>query len=980
MSEEEKTSIDTTKETINETPQNTDKITDNKTCKTTKPNRRMRRIIVLIVIAIFALSTAVKIRADYLSYIGIGEEYASVFNERVINRYLLTGPLFIIFYIMLYITNCFIFRGLKKFFKDDKMDFPKLPNKTICIILALVFSMIYTNVLYDKLMILKNAAVFGRGDPIFGTDISYYMFILPFIQTFIIAFGVLMLFLIVYIAMYYVIVFNMYFDEGVDVEKLKTNTFVKQEMCLVAVIAILLCVYILLSAQNIFTGTMVNLPDDKSTAITGAGMTDVTIKVWGYRVLSVVVAVSVIRLFRYIKKSNFKQSIISIAIVPVYMLGLFIVMVGFQFAYVGKNELDSEKEFISYNIENTKEAYNIGIEQENIKEYEALTSNQVDTNRDVINNIPLVSKDITLTTISEHQENSVYYSYDNTFLANYNINGQDELVYITPREILTDNTVSYNNKSLKYTHGYSMVVNSATEMDNKGYIKYILSDFQSEDILGITQPRIYFGLDTDSTIKVNTSFGKEYDYPITATTSSENVYDGEAGVTVGFIDRLVLGIKEGNPRLALSRNNTADTKIINNRNVIERAKKIFPDVLYDEEPYLVIDENGRLVWVLDAYTRSASYPYSQMTTINIKGYRERINYIRNSLKVLIDAYDGTTTFYITDKTDPIIMTYRNMYPDLFVEDELPDSIKEHIVYPKFLYDIQAEMINIYHDVSEDTLYRGDDIWEITKKASTTNSTIAGVEMDPYYTMLKTIDNKKAELGLILTYNKLGKQNITSYLVGTVNDGKPKLSLYKFNQENNVVGIMQLNNQIEQDATISEELKAINTSGTKLIKDMIIIPINNSLLYVEPVYQVMLNESEIPALKKVIVATGNTVAIGDNLQIALTNLFSEANSVDLDIVDTEDIGAIIDSVIKANQNLNDSLNVNDFEMIGKDLTRLQNLIKQLENARKTEIEKQIKEEEETIGENIENSSSTNTIETENSNMMNSILENININLP
>ena len=970
---EEETSVDNTKDTNNDTAKGTIK-------KTTKSIKRIRRIIVFIVMAIFVLHTAISIRAEYLSYIGIGEEYASVFNERVINRYTLTGPLFIIFYIMLYITNRFIFRGLKKFFDDDKIDFPKLPNKTICIILSLIFSMIYTNVLYDKLMILKNAAVFGRGDPVFGTDISYYMFILPFIQTFIISFGVLMLFLIVYIGIYYVIVFNMYFDEGVDVEKLKTNTFVKQELCLVAVIAILLCVYILLSAQNIFTGTMVNLPDEKSTPIIGAGMTDVTIKVWGYRVLSVVVAVSVIRLFRYIKKANFKQSMISIAIVPVYMLGLFIVMVGFQFAYVGKNELDSEKEFISYNIENTKEAYNIGIEQENIREYEALTSNQVDNNKEVINNIPLVSKDITLTTIAEHQENSVYYSYDNTFLANYNINGIDELIYITPREILTDNTVSYNNKSLKYTHGYSMVVNSATEMDSKGYIKYILSDFQNEGIMGIRQPRIYFGLDTDSTIKVNTSFGKEYDYPITPTTSSENIYDGKAGVNLGFIDRLVLGLKEGNLRLAFSRNNTADTKIINNRNVIERAKKIFPDVLYDEDPYLVIDENGRLVWVLDAYTRSASYPYSQISNINIKGYRERINYIRNSLKVLIDAYDGTTTFYITDKSDPIIMTYRNMYPDLFVEDELPESIKEHIVYPKFLYDIQANMINIYHDVSEDTLYRGDDIWEITKKASTTNSRVAGVEMDSYYTMLKTIDNNKAELGLLLTFNKLGKQNITSYLVGTVNDGKQKLSLYKFNQENNVVGIMQLNNQIEQDTTISEELKAINTSGTKLIKNMIIIPINNSLLYVEPVYQVMLNESEIPALKKVIVATGNTVAIGDNLQIALTNLFSETNSVDLDIVDTEDIGAIIDSVVKANQNLNDSLNVNDFEMIGKDLTRLQNLIKQLENARKNEIEKQIKEDAEleaTVDETLE---TKDTGETENSNMMNSILDNININLP
>ena len=217
---EEETSVDNTKDTNNDTAKGTIK-------KTTKSIKRIRRIIVFIVMAIFVLHTAISIRAEYLSYIGIGEEYASVFNERVINRYTLTGPLFIIFYIMLYITNRFIFRGLKKFFDDDKIDFPKLPNKTICIILSLIFSMIYTNVLYDKLMILKNAAVFGRGDPIFGTDISYYMFILPFIQTFIISFGVLMLFLIVYIGIYYVIVFNMYFDDGVDFVIVNINTFVK---------------------------------------------------------------------------------------------------------------------------------------------------------------------------------------------------------------------------------------------------------------------------------------------------------------------------------------------------------------------------------------------------------------------------------------------------------------------------------------------------------------------------------------------------------------------------------------------------------------------------------------------------------------------------------------------------------------------------------------------------------------------------------
>ena len=957
-----------------------EKASEEKNKSTIKQSKKIRRIIVLIVMLIFIAYTAISIRSQYLSYIGIGEEYESVFNEKIYSKYSMNAILFVVFYILLYVSNRFIFRGLKKFFEDEKKDFPRLPNKTICIIIALIFSTIYTNVLCDKFMILKNAAVFGKGDPIFGTDISYYMFILPFIQTFIISIGLFMLFLIAYIGVYYVIILNMFFDDGVDVEKLKKNTFVKQELVLVAVIVALLCVYIILSSQNILTENMVTLPDGNSTVVIGAGMTDVTIKVWGYRILSVVVAASVIRLFIYIKKGDFKQSIISVSIVPVYMVGLFIVMMIFQFVYVGKNELDSEKEYIGYNIENTKEAYNIDIEQENIKEYESLDSNQVDSNKEVINNIPLVSKDITLTTIAEHQENSVYYSYDNTFLANYPINGEDELIYITPREILTDNTVSYNNKSLKYTHGYSLVVNSATDFDSKGYMKYILSDFENEDILGITEPRIYFGLNTNSTIKVNTSFGKEYDYPITPTINSENTYDGNAGLQLGFIDRLVVGIAEGNLRLAFSRDNTEDTRIINKRNIIERAKTIFPDVLYDEEPYLVIDESGRLVWVLDAYTRSNAYPYSQISNINIKGYREKINYIRNSVKVLIDAYDGTTTFYITDKSDPIIMTYRNMYPELFVEDDLPESIKSHVVYPKFLYDIQADMINIYHEISEDTLYRGDDIWKITTKASTTNSTVAGVEMASYYTMLKTIDNNEAELGLLLTYNKLGKQNITSYLVGTVEDGKSKLSLYKFNQENNVIGIMQLNNQIEQDATISEQLKAINTSGTKLIKDMIIIPINNSLLYVEPVYQVMLNESEIPALKKVIVASGNTVAIGDNLQIALTNLFSGTNSVDLDIIDTEDIGAIIDSVIKANQNLNESLNVNDFEMIGKDITRLQNLIKQLENARKAEIERQIEEANEELESDVveeieETANTSNPINT-----TNSVLDNININIP
>lgn len=909
-----------------------------KTNELKKKVNKTRRIAVLLVLLVFVIITGISLRAEYLNYLEIGEKYISVLIQKIQNKYIVLGTVFVTTYIFIYVLNKFIIKGLKKFFDEEKKEMPKLPNKSLSLVVALLSGTIASSMLADKLAIFNNAGVFGIEDPIFKMDIGYYMFTLPFIQTilmFLIGFCIVTL---IYIALYFVIALNSYFD-GVDGETLKKNTFVKLELFIVVLLAIAFCAYIFVNAQNILTGNMVEIGDENTTNLVGAGKADVTVKVWGYRILSFVIAVAVIRLLSYVKKGNFKQGIISVLLVPAYLLILFVVLIGFQAVYVGKNELDSEKDYIAFNIDNTKKAYGIDINQQNIDSYTTITSEQVENNPDVINNIPLITEDVTLTTVAEHQENSVYYNYENTFLALYKINGSKELVYITPREILTDNTISYNNKSLKYTHGYSAVVSSATDTDETGYAKYILSDFTSQDILNIKQPRIYFGLETNSLIKTNTSFGKEYDYPITASKYEENTYNGKAGLNLGFLDRIVLAINQKDFRLAFSTDITKDTKIVLNRNVIERAKKILPDVLYDENPYLVITDEGKLVWVLDGYTRSCNYPYSQISTIDIKGYKERLNYIRNSVKVLIDAYDGTTTFYITDKSDPIIMTYRNMYPELFTEKELPNDIKEHLVYPKFLYNIQANMVNMYHDISEDTLYRADDIWQITTKANSSNSKVTGVQMQPYYTMLKTIDSDKPELGLVITYNKLEKQNITSYLVGTVENGKSELALYKFNSESNVVGILQLNNQIEQDERISKELETINTSGTKLIKDMIIVPINKSLLYVEPVYQVMLNESEIPVLRKVIVASGNTVAIGDTLDAALKNLFNDAYAVDLEFVNVEDITALVDSVIKANNNLKESLNANDFELIGKDITNLQALVNQLENARKLEIEKE-----------------------------------------
>ncbi len=905
-----------------------------------KPNIAIRTMIVCATVIIVGIGLLIAFRTEYLNIKEIGEQYTEIFFKNVNNKLYLAGGIFVITYFMIYISNKLIKQGLKKFFEDEKKQMPKLPNKTLAMIgaiMAAIFGMLLLN---QKYTMFANIAWFGKTDPIFGSDIGYYIFTLPFIESTIFFLITELICLIIYTAFYYVIVMNTYLD-GVDIEILKKNMFIKQILGMIALIALLVSGYIFLTSQNILTQEMLTIESQKNMDLIGAGKTDVTVKLWGYRIFSVILFVAIIRLLKYIKRANFKQCMISILIVPVYLIGMFICMIYYDQFIVKKEVLDNQKQYIAYHIENTKEAYGIGIQQQAINAYDTITYEEIMKNADVINNIPIVSKDITLTTVSEHQEDGVYYSYKNAFLGLQN----GKLMYITPREILSNYNMSYNNRTFKYTHGYSVVANSASQTDENGYVKYIASDFTDAEKVKIREPRIYFGLETNSSIVTNSDFGKEYDYPITATNYVENEYKGKAGLQLGFWDRLVLGISERNFKLAFSKYVNQDSKLITNRNIIQRAKVLLPYIIYDENPYMVITEQGRLVWVLDGYTTSNQYPYSQKMMIKVEGNNQEINYIRNSVKVLIDAYDGTTKFYITDRNDPIIMSYKNLYPSLFqdLDEKIPEDISSQFIYPKLLYKVQAEMLNIYHDISEDVLYRADDIWEITKTENASKTGTIGEKMEAYYTMLKTKESDKPSLGLVVTFNRQGKQNITSYLVGKYENGIPKLSLYKFNSESNVASISQLNSQIEQDETISNTLSTLNVAGTKLIKNILIVPINDTLLYVEPVYQVRLNESEIPVLKKVIVASGNKLAIGDNLNDAILNLFTDY-AVDLEIIDMQDMESVIDAIIKSNHNLEESLNSSDFEMIGKDLSELENLMKRLEELRNLQIEKENKEEQ------------------------------------
>ena len=424
--------------------------------------------------------------------------------------------------------------------------------------------------------------------------------------------------------------------------------------------------------------------------------------------------------------------------------------------------------------------------------------------------------------------------------------------------------------------------------------------------------------------------------------NAENIYDGNAGLQLGFLDRFILGVKEGDLKLAFSANVNHDSKILTNRNILKRAKAIMPYLLYDNDPYMVVNEDGRLIWVLDAYTTSDNYPYSQKTLLQLDAINKlEFNYIRNSVKVLIDAYDGTINFYITDRNDPIASAYEKIYPDLFTTEEISTDISSQFVYPKFLYDIQTSMMERYHNIQADVLYRGNDVWDVATHNTSRVLTKTGTDIEAYYTMVKTIDSDTSKLGLVIPFTPYGKQNITSYMVGTYENGTAKLTVYKFSSDSNILGPMQLDTQIEQDEKISKEIDALNVNGTKISKNMIIVPLNNTLLYVEPIYQQYINETDsTPTLKKVVVASGNKLAIGDNLTDALENLVSRY-AVDINIENTDSTDDLVKAIIKANGNLKDSTSNGDLEMVGKDVKKLQELIDKLEKLTKEEGKEQSK---------------------------------------
>lgn len=926
---------------------------------------KKRVILVITFILLFAIYLGVTIRGEYLRTLEIGQEYLSVLEQNIKWKVAVALINFAVLYLLTYITTKFIHKGLKKFFVEEEKEMPKLPNKSICFIFSVIVSMIASNFLTEKAMLALNTSWFGIADPIFNLDLGYYIFQKPFIETMIIYGIILAIIYSVYVALYYIICFNVYFDKGIDPEMLKKSTFIKHIITNIVLVVLGIAAITLVNVHNVIFSKFLSLSNEMK--LNGAGLIDSTIKVWGYRIFAIIIPICVIMAIKSFRKENFKKVMIWLSAIPVYLVILFAVMIGFDLIYVNRNKLDKEKAYIENNIAFTKNAYDIKIDEIEIQNSGTITANDISKNKDVINNINLLNEKNIIDSLKQYQSNSGYYSYNVANPQLYNVDEKKETVYISPREIVSNDTRTYNNKTYEYTHGYGVVATSASRVDDNGNLSYINSGFENEkNKIKINEPRIYFGMETNDPIITNAKNKEEYDYPLTSTTSSTNEYNGKAGLKLNFLDRMILGIKEGNLGIAFSGNVTKDSKVITTRNIIDRAKAIMPYLKYDENPYMVVTDNGDLMWVLDAYTTSNKYPYSQETVIEYEGLKEKINYIRNSVKVLIDPYNGDIKFYLVDETDPIAVSYSKIYDGLFEKAEnMPKEVSKHIVYSEYLYGIQAKMLEQYHNIQAEVLYRQADVWDISKENTTrTTSASTGTDIKPYYTMVKTVDSNDAKLGLVVPYTIAEKQNIISYLVGTYDENNnKKLTLYKFKTENAILGTTQLDTLVEQDENISKELNALNTTGTKLEKNIVVVPINNTLLYVEPIYQVMLNdEAQVPLLKKVVVASGNKVAIGNNVEQALKNLLSQA-AINIEI-QSENKDELIEQIVNANKNLEQSNISNNWEMIGKDMAKLQELIGQLE----TIIEQEQKQKEQEAKTNPE----TNTIQ-ENTNKTNNTIQ-------
>ena len=826
---------------------------------------RLWTVLVVIVIVYLAVRFGIGLYTDFLwfTHLDLESVFLTSLWARIIVALAVAIPFAILFWINAFIARWQSVRNVL-FFSEDTLVAQRFVSWAIWgagLFLAWVVGTAASN---NWLVFLRflNQVSFGLAEPIFNMDVSFYFFSLPilhFAQNWLLV--ALILALIGTVAIYALA---------------QQNNLAEGRVVILPHVQLHLSILGALIFLAFAAGHWLDLFDlmysSRGVAF-GPSYTDVNVTI---PALWTMVAVAIVAAAILFLNTIFRRPALSLLAIFIWIV-VGIIGTGFipslvQRYAVEPNELARETPYIENNIALTNVAYGLDAAQEfTVTDIEPLTPEALAENSATLQNVRLWDYRLLQQTYQQIQAIRLYYQFNDVDLDRYVIDGELRQVTLSARELEKRQLQSptWVTQKLQFTHGYGVVVNPINEATEDGLPELWIKDLppQSSVDLQITRPEVYYGEATDDYVFVNTS-EREFNYP----SGEENVftaYEGAGGVVLdSFLKRIAFALRLADTNMLLSQEFTDESRVLLHREIGERVRQLAPFLRYDRDPYLVISEDGKLFWIQDAYTTSSLFPYAEPTSTPATG---RVNYVRNSVKILIDAYNGSLVFYLIDPEDPLAVTYSKIFPDLFTPiDQMPDWVRAHLRYPEDLFRIQSQLYQTYHMRDVNVFYNKEDLWQVPNETFEEGSTQA---VEPYYVVLKLPGEPDSEFVLIQPFTPNNKDNLIAWMAAR-SDGENygKLVTYRFPKQELIFGPLQIEGRIDQNPEISAQITLWDQGGSEVIRgNLLVLPIGKSLLYVEPLY-LRAENGQIPELKRVILATSERIVMEETLAEALVALF------------------------------------------------------------------------------------------------------------
>ena len=759
----------------------------------------------------------------------------------------------------------------------------------LSVIIAIFFGLA-TAANWQEVLRFISGAPFSVADPIFGKDIGFYLFTLPVFQMGLWLIKFLVLLSLVGSAIIYFLRGSLNFSglpagrAGLSMQTgLQLLKRPQIERGARIHLGILLAIFLLTIVAGVYLSRFALLTS-QSGLVFGATYADATVRIFMLWISMAAAALAAVSAAFWAWKGKLTPLIGAVSLYVVVGFAVAVIPSLVQKLVVAPNELVKETPFIKYNITATRQGFALDkIEEREISGDKPLTASDIANNNLTVKNVRLWDRKPLLSTFSQIQEIRTYYEFAEVDNDRYIIDGEIRQIMLSPRELASESLPNKNwiNERLTFTHGYGVAAGPVNQVTPEGLPVLFVKDLPPKanvKELEISRPEIYFGeLSNDYVITKTKS--REFDYP----KGEENVYatyEGKGGVEINsFLRRVFYAVKFQSLKLLLSNDITSESRILYYRTIAERVAKIAPFLTLDRDPYIVIAD-GKVYWIVDAYTTSDRYPYSEPVRLN----GGKINYIRNSVKVVVDAYNGSVVFYQADTDDPILKTYAKIFPGTFRPlSEIPKSLVSHLRYPEDIFTLQSAVYSVYHMDDPQIFYNKEDQWEIPAIAAEgEGASRAGAipPMQPRHIIMKLPGDppageagKKEEYVLMLPFTPRAKDNLSSWMVAR-NDGENygKLLVYRFPKDKLVFGPKQIIGRINQDSEISQQISLWSQGGSQVIQGpLLVIPIEESLLYVRPLY-LKAEAGKIPELKRVVVAYGNKIAMEETLEEGLMRIF------------------------------------------------------------------------------------------------------------